>query len=151
MARERYLLEVESEELKREEKRELTPKEKRQNFWYYNKGKFAVGAFVLLLVGYLIYSIVSRVRPDYSIAFMLQSGYNDPTIEQIEEQFTKYGEDLNGDGNADVISSGEETWINSSEVTGDSSFSSVSIAVGPTNVFPCTVGVTRIPLPILVG
>ena len=28
--------------------------------------------------------------------------------------------DLNGDGNADVISSGEETWIDSSEVTGDS-------------------------------
>ncbi len=99
MARERYLLEVDPSEIKQpEEKRELTPKEKRKNFWYYNKWKFVVGIFVTALAVYFISSVVFRVRPDYEIALMSTVKLNDPTVEQLENAFAALAEDRNGDG-----------------------------------------------------
>ena len=60
MARERYLVDVEPSQIRSEEKRELTAKEKRKNFWYYNKWKFLVGALLIALVVYFIVSVVMR-------------------------------------------------------------------------------------------
>ena len=98
MARERYLLEVDPSEIKTEEKRELTAREKRKNFWYYNKWKFAIGAFLIALGVYFIISVVLRVRPDYEIALLTTNKLNDPALEQFEDALKEIAEDRNGDG-----------------------------------------------------
>ena len=98
MARERYLVDVDPSEIRSEEKRELTAKEKRKNFWYYNKWKFLIGALLIALAVYFIASVVMRVKPDYEIALMTPGGFSDPALEQFESKRASLGEDRNGDG-----------------------------------------------------
>ena len=98
MARERYLVNVDETEMKPEEKRELTPAEKRKNFWYYNKWKFLLGALALVALIYFMKTVVFKTRPDYEVAFVIRGEYDGSTLSQLEEKLAQSGEDRNGDG-----------------------------------------------------
>ncbi len=77
---------------------ELTPAEKRKNFWYYNKWYFLIGAVVLFFVVYTIVDIVTQVRPDYQIGLITTIGYPNNTETVLAEQLAPFFDDRNGDG-----------------------------------------------------
>lgn len=87
-----------------EEKKEMTPAEKRRNWWDYHKWHVVIAIVCLLLVGDVISDAVrnSRNQPDYKIAYVGQTGLPDDTREALEEAFAQLGEDLNGNGKVQV-------------------------------------------------
>ena len=52
-----------------------TAKEKRANWWYYHKIQLGLGVVALALAVSIIYSIVSKVEPDYTIGLLTQDTY----------------------------------------------------------------------------
>ena len=104
MARERYLVGVDIEELKREkpEQAPQTPRSKWQNFWFYHKWKVLTVAVVAVVAGVLIYQFATRVEPDYSLIIVTQKQVPINTIEEIRRDFAECGEDINGDGKVEV-------------------------------------------------
>lgn len=83
---------------------ELTPAEKRKNWWHYHKWHLALG-------GVLAVSLVSigshalglgEVRPDYQAAYVGTDALPDDTAAALEAGFAALGEDLNGDGQVTV-------------------------------------------------
>lgn len=89
---------------KPEEKRELTPGEKRRNWWHYYKWYVLAGAAALwLLTGMVTDSAAARKnRPDYSIAYV--GGYMLPedTVAALEGALAAIAPDTNGDGRVTV-------------------------------------------------
>ena len=91
-------------DVKPEEKRELTPEERRKNWWHYHKWHIAAG---ILLAGVAVSwgcnaLGLGQTRPDYQIAYVGKDTLPDDTAAAIESAFAAYGEDLNGDGKVAV-------------------------------------------------
>ena len=86
------------------EKKELTPAEKRRNWWAYNKWYVAAGLVIVVLVVAMFSSAVrtNRDRPDYQIVFVGTSTLPDDTAAALERAFGELGEDLNGNGEVRV-------------------------------------------------
>ena len=98
MSRASLLRGATAEELKRPEYRELTPKEKRQNWWHYHWGMI-VGLVILAAILFsLLYSIFSKVDPDYRIAVMVSYSMPEHGRTELERCITPYADDRNGDG-----------------------------------------------------
>ncbi len=100
MARERYLLHEGEEEIHKPgaEKKADTTKSKWENFWYYHKLHVVIAFSVILLVGFFIHDLTTKVTPDYQIAMISQRAYSDETTKALQDEIAKYGEDLNSDG-----------------------------------------------------
>lgn len=98
MARERYLV-GEGEESIHDNVIELrTAKDKTKNWWYYNKVKLLLGIIAVILVGSFVYSIVSKVQPDYTVSLMTSYTMPMDGMEQLKSRLEEYGDDRNGDG-----------------------------------------------------
>ena len=89
-------------DVKPEEKRTMTPEEKRKNWWYYYKWHVLIGAVLLGIVGSIVWNALSQVEPDYGIAYVGNSVLPDDTAAALEAGFAALGEDLNGDGRVTV-------------------------------------------------
>lgn len=100
MARERYLLHAGEEEINRPgaEKKADTKKLKWDNFWYYHKLHVIIGLCVVVLGGFFIHDLTSKVNPDYQIALITQQSYPEETTDALQNEIAKYGKDLNSDG-----------------------------------------------------
>lgn len=88
----------------REEPPELSPAEKRKNWWHYHKWHVAIGA-VLAAVGINLTCNalgVGQIKPDYQIAYVGENALPGDTAAAIETAFAALGEDLNGDGRVTV-------------------------------------------------
>lgn len=87
-------------DVKPEEKRELTKKEKWQNWWYYHKWHLVIGALILLVVVGLIRDVAANKsnQPDYQVAYVGTGLLPDDTAAALESALAELGEDLNGDG-----------------------------------------------------
>lgn len=85
-------------DVKPDEKIELTPEEKRRNWWDYHKWHIAVGVVLVGIAGNLVWHALSQVHPDYQIAYVGENSLPDDTAAAIESAFAALGEDLNGDG-----------------------------------------------------
>ena len=82
------------------EKRELTPQEKRRNWWEYNRRYVIIG---ILAVVILLPEIISLVgswlwQPDYKICYVGNQSISESAIENAQEAIAALGEDVNGDG-----------------------------------------------------
>lgn len=88
------------QDVKPDEKRELTPAEKRKNWWYYHRGHVAIGVILALIAADLVWSFLGRgePKPDYQIAYVGSGSLPNDTAAAIETAFAGLGEDLNGDG-----------------------------------------------------
>lgn len=100
MAREGYLVHegeetIHSDKLKRTP---LTPKEKRQNFWYYHKWHVLIGIVAAILLGFIIYDAVSKVEPDYEIGLITEYDVPDNVVQDMESKLALGAKDRNGDG-----------------------------------------------------
>lgn len=78
--------------------KELTEKEKRANWWHYHRIHFLVGALVLALVASFVWEMVSKVEPDFQIAYVGEKSLAMGVAEQIEAQLAELAFDKNGDG-----------------------------------------------------
>ena len=82
------------------EHRELTPAEKRRNWWYYYKyhvliGLVLVGIGVSLVCSYLG---IGQTKPDYTVAYVGTRYLSDGAVEDLQAAFARLGRDENGDG-----------------------------------------------------
>lgn len=102
MARERYLVNAGEDTIHRNEIKPVTPKQKRQNWWFYHKTHLIVSIIALVIVGSIVYSVVTRVDPDYTVALMTSYTMPDSGRTELERCLTQYADDRNGDGKIKV-------------------------------------------------
>lgn len=105
MAREQYLLHAGEDEIHNREKeiKLVTKKDKWKNFWFYHTKHVIVGICIAALIGGGIYSVVTKVEPDYVIAFLTDNSYTPPEcVSELEGKIVPYAKDLNGDGQVKV-------------------------------------------------
>ncbi|MDE7243537.1 MAG: hypothetical protein K2O18_06115 [Oscillospiraceae bacterium] len=81
-----------------EEKRELTPQEKRKNWWHYHKWHVAAGAVLLAIPCSIAWNALHQIKPDYQIAYVGENALPDDAVTALETELAALGEDLNGDG-----------------------------------------------------
>ena len=58
------------QDVKPEIRRELTPAEKRKNWWYYYKWHVVIGAGLLAILGSIVWNALHQIKPDYQIAYV---------------------------------------------------------------------------------
>jgi len=98
LARERYLHDAGEETINQGEIKLTTKKEIRANYWYYHKWRYIIGILIVAFVGGIVYSIVSKVTPDYQVALLTSESYPESVTTQLGDYLSQFGEDLNGDG-----------------------------------------------------
>ena len=91
-------------DVKPEEKRELTPREKRRNWWEYHRWYVLGGLIFLLLAGNAFHNAVrtNRNLPDYTVAYVGQAAMPEELELIIEAGLAQLGEDRNGNGEVRV-------------------------------------------------
>ena len=100
------------------QERKLSFKEKISNFFYHNKWWMGIGSVMLALVVILTWQIVTMVHPDMIILLLSDNDiFYSATYENIQNLFTRYIEDVNGDGKTVV----EVYYIPASEQTAERS------------------------------
>jgi len=85
-------------DVKPDEKRELTPQEKRKNWWHYHKWHIGIGVVLIAIVCSIVWNALSQMKPDYQIAYVGTSALPDDTVTALETSLAALGKDLNGDG-----------------------------------------------------
>ncbi len=80
--------------------RELTPKEKRANWWHYHKWHVLLGAVLLLAAGNILYHVlgIGQVKPDFQVAYVASDPLPEDTVSALERALASFGTDCNGDG-----------------------------------------------------
>lgn len=85
-------------DVKPEPPKELTKKEKRQNWWYYHRIPLLITAIALIMVASFVWEMATKVEPDYQIAYVSDHELPSGVADQIEACLTAIAEDCNGDG-----------------------------------------------------
>lgn len=83
-----------------DKKIELTPRQKRANWWYYNKWYVFLGVGLVTLGAYLGARAlgVGQVLPDYQVAYVGSTALPEETVGALESALADLGTDCNGDG-----------------------------------------------------
>ncbi len=104
MARERYLVGVDKEELERKPspKQPMTTKEKWKNFWFYHKWACIFALFLVGVVAVAVTDTLTRERPDYTVTIAADGYLPDSFIARFESELATCGKDVNGDGKVQV-------------------------------------------------
>ena len=91
-------------DVKPREKQELTPEEKRRNWWDYHKWHVVIALVCAVLLGDMVYDMIrnGRNQPDYVVAYVGQTALPDELVRITEEGLALLGEDLNGNGKVQV-------------------------------------------------
>lgn len=85
-------------DVKPEEKVELTPEQKRRNWWDYHKGWVLLGAVLALGAAFLVRDIFFRPSPDYQVGYVSKTALPEKVRSSLQEQLEAFGKDVNGDG-----------------------------------------------------
>ena len=85
--------------------RELTPREKRANWWHYHKWHVLAALAAALVLGDILWHVlgIGLVEPDYQIAYVGVEKLPDDTANALSEALSALGEDCNGDGAVTVL------------------------------------------------
>ncbi len=102
MARERYLVNAGEETIHTGQIKPETPKDKRENWWYYHRGHLFWGVALAAIVCSIIYSIASKVEPDYTVALLTSYTMAENGRTELERCLEEYADDRNGDGKVEV-------------------------------------------------
>lgn len=99
MASARYTVHIKPEDIQPDAPPpELTPKEKRENFWFYHKWHVLGGAVAFALLFSLVWEIATQVKPDYTIGLLSSHGVPVGIGEVLGERLAPLFNDRNGDG-----------------------------------------------------
>ena len=79
---------------------ELTPRQKRANWWYYHKWYVLLGTGLLAAALYLIARGLGfgQITPDYQVAYVGSAALPEDTAAALETALADLGTDCNGDG-----------------------------------------------------
>lgn len=79
---------------------ELTPRQKRANWWYYHKWYVLLGAGLLAASIYLVARALGfgQVTPDYQVAYVGSTALPEDTVTTLETALADLGSDCDGDG-----------------------------------------------------
>ena len=79
---------------------ELTPRQKRANWWYYHKWYVLLGAGLLAASIYLVARALGfgQVTPDYQVAYVGSTALPEDTVTALETALADLGSDCDGDG-----------------------------------------------------
>lgn len=104
MARERYLVGIDPEELKPKEKTELpmTFGQKVQKFWYNYKALIIVAAVVAVCGVLLAVAVGNKKTYDYTLVLVTSKVVSTAGRDEIAQDLAVVGEDLDGDGQVTV-------------------------------------------------
>lgn len=104
MAREMALAGVKPEDLVPAEKIQApqTPQGKWENFWYHYKWHFWGGLFLAVVLGVMLYQVITKDPPDYEIVMVTELAVWDTPLEMLEQELEKVGRDIDGDGKVEV-------------------------------------------------
>ena len=91
---------ISEEDLPKEEKVEkhYTIWEKIGNFFYHNKVMIILGTMFAALAIFLVYDLVTTVRPDVAVMVLAEDYWFDYIMTDMEQVLERYCEDYNGDG-----------------------------------------------------
>ena len=103
MARERYLIGVDPEELKAPPPPPEKPAGWWENVWYHYKWHILIGGFVALLVVLGVVTLVTKDDPDYTVVLLTADPLTTDMVENLQNQLAAAGEDLDGDGKVEVL------------------------------------------------
>lgn len=83
---------------------ELTPRQKRANWWYYHKWYVLLGAGLLAASIYLVARALGfgQVTPDYQVAYVGSTALPEDTAAVLETALADLGSDCDGDGHVVV-------------------------------------------------
>ena len=98
MASARYTLNIKPEDLKPDEPRQLTKKEKLANWWYYHRLHVAVAAAALAVAVWIAVDLLGRTFPDYQLALVTDQYVPETVVEELQTALVPFCQDLNGDG-----------------------------------------------------
>ena len=59
-----------------ESKKEYTKQEKAANWWHYHKLYVGIAVIAVVLVVWMVHDVVTRVRPDYRVGYVGDTGYS---------------------------------------------------------------------------
>lgn len=102
MARERYLVNAGEDTIHQNQIQLVTAKDKGKNWWYYHKIHLLVGVLAVALVGSFLYSMFTKVSPDYTIALLTSYTMPETGLNQLEDYIAAYADDRNGDGQVSI-------------------------------------------------
>lgn len=102
MASYRYTRDIRPEDLQPEPVHQMTPAEKRRNFWYYNKRRILIALAVLAVVGYTVWQQASQVQPDYQVGLLSSRPVTAAASQLLEQVLEQACDDRNGDGQVAV-------------------------------------------------
>lgn len=89
-------------DVKPDEPKELTKKEKRANWWHYHKIMLLIIALAAALVISFIWEMVSKVEPDFQLTYVGEYSLDMQSVEQLEQALNALASDRNGDGKVAV-------------------------------------------------
>lgn len=95
---------IESSDTIKEEKeviKEVHGVEKIANYWYRDKWLILFGAFIIIVVGFMIYSQVTKEKADLTV-MMIANNELEYRYDELEAFFEKYTDDIDGNGYVDV-------------------------------------------------
>jgi len=119
MASYRYERDIKPEDLIPDKPRELTKAEARANWWQYHWYYVAAIAAAVLLVGYFVWSRVTEVKPDYTVAVVSRTDPDTEFLAELETKLEALADDVNGDGKVKVEVKG--IWLALNLETNDAS------------------------------
>ena len=87
-------------DVKPREEVELTPKEKRKNWWHYHKRHVVIGVVAAVFLAVTAWESLGRggPKPDYQFAYVGSGGLSEDTVSALETGLAALGTDQNGDG-----------------------------------------------------
>lgn len=77
---------------------ELTPRQRRQNWWHYHRWHVLLCGLAVCIAGNLIWHAVTRVHPDYQVAYVAAAPLSEEVAAAWEARLAALGADVNGDG-----------------------------------------------------
>lgn len=104
MARERYLIGVDTEKLQAERvpERPLTFREKLGKFWYNYQWWVIIGAVVLILVIFAAILVGKKEKADYTLVLVTKGKLAQTAMDELADELERVGEDLDGNGKVTV-------------------------------------------------
>ncbi|MGN0675820.1 MAG: hypothetical protein ACI4KG_08700, partial [Oscillospiraceae bacterium] len=91
---------ISEEDIPKEEKieKQYTVGEKIGNFFYHNKMYIIIISITALILGFLVFDLITNVKPDVSVMFIATDYNIDFMTDNMEDVLEQYCEDYNGDG-----------------------------------------------------
>ena len=89
-------------DVKPDEPKELTKKEKRANWWHYHWIPLVICVAVLAFVASFVWEIATKIEPDYQIAYFSDTALPSGAADIIEQKMQELANDRNADGHITV-------------------------------------------------